>query len=65
VNESGEVRSALQDKDDEFRALYRVYVAARYLMIGGGWYENRGAALDALEAHVLAAQDVLPYELKG
>jgi hypothetical protein len=63
VNEEAE--SALEGRDEEFRALYRVYAAARYLMIGGGWNDDRDAALQALESAVLAAQDEMPYELKG
>jgi len=51
--------------EDEVRLLHAVYLAARYLMIGGGWTMDQDAALQMLESAVLAAQDALPYELKG
>lgn len=51
--------------EDEIRALHAVYLAARHLMIGGGWATDRDAALQALESAVLTAQDAMPYELKG
>ena len=51
--------------EDEVLLLHRVYLAARHLVLGGGWTTDRDAALAALESAVLTAQDALPYELKG
>lgn len=51
--------------EEDVTLLHRVYLAARHLMIGGGWTRDQDAALQALESAVLAAQDALPYELKG